>query len=87
MRSASKWASLSAQRRPRPWLFYHLRAQKKSSTLSHGELITLHPNSDLIEVVSTFEYLGSIMSDDCSLTAEVKAHISKASMQGFQLAK
>ena len=32
------------------------------------ESITLHPNSDPIEVVSSFEYLGSTMSDDCSLT-------------------
>ena len=43
------------------------------------EPITLHPNSDPVEVVSTFEYLGSTMSDDCSLTAEVEARISKAS--------
>ena len=42
------------------------------------EPITLHPNSDPIEVVSSFEYLGSTMSDDCSLTAEVEARISKA---------
>ena len=40
------------------------------------ETITLHPNSYPVEVVSTFEYLGSTMSDDCSLTAEVR--ISKA---------
>ena len=43
------------------------------------EVITLHPNSDPVEVVSSFEYLGSIMSDDCSLSAEVEARISKAS--------
>ena len=43
------------------------------------EPITLHPNSDPVEVGSTFEYFGSTMSDDCSLTAEVEARISKAS--------
>ena len=43
------------------------------------KLITLHPNSDPVEVVSTFEYLDSTMSDDCSLTAEVEARTSKAS--------
>ena len=43
------------------------------------EPITLHIRSDPIKVVSSFEYLGSTMSDDCSLTAEVETRISKAS--------
>ena len=43
------------------------------------ESITLHHSSDPIEVVSSFEYLGSTISEDYSLNAEVEAHISKAS--------
>ena len=43
------------------------------------EAITLRPDSDPVKVVSNFEYLGSTMSDDCSLNAEVEARISKAS--------
>ena len=48
------------------------------------ESITLHPNSDPIEAMSSFEYLGSTMSDDCILLAEVEAHISKTS-RAFRL--
>ena len=36
------------------------------------ERITLHPNSDPIEVVSSFEYRGSTMSDDCSLSLSIE---------------
>ena len=65
---------------------------KTTAVLPHGDteeglypkpesVTQLHPNSDPInrEVVSSFEYLGSTMSVDCSLNAEVGAHISKAS--------
>lgn len=48
------------------------------------ESITLHPNSDPIEAMSSFEYLGSTMSDDCILLAEVEARISKTS-RAFRL--
>ena len=43
------------------------------------EAIMLRPNSDPVEIVSNFEYLGSTVSDDCSLSAEVEARIRKAS--------
>ena len=36
------------------------------------EPITLHPNSDPIKVVSSFEYRGSTMSDDCSLSLSIE---------------
>lgn len=42
------------------------------------EAITLRPNSDPVELVSNFQYRGSTLSDDCSLSAEVEAHIIKA---------
>ena len=43
------------------------------------EATTLRLNSDPVEVVSNSEYFGSTMSDDCSLSAEAEARISKAS--------
>ena len=65
------------------------KTTKTMAVLRHGdtegeeypklESITLHLDSDPIEIVSSFEYFGSNMSDDCSLTAKVEACISKDS--------
>ena len=53
----------------------------------YPKLITLHHSSDPIEVVSSFRYFGSTMSDDCSLTAEVEARISKAPKASSSLSR
>ena len=41
--------------------------------------ILLHPESDPIEVVPSFQYLGSIVSGDCTSDAEISSRITKAS--------
>ena len=41
--------------------------------------ILLHPECDPIEVVPSFQYLGSTVSDDCTVDAEVSVRITKAS--------
>ena len=41
--------------------------------------ILLHPESDPIEVVPSFQYLGSTVSNDCTVDAEVSSRITKAS--------
>ena len=40
---------------------------------------TLRPDEDPIEVVSSFQYLGSILENECGTDAEVSARISSAS--------
>ena len=45
--------------------------------------VLLRPGDDPIDVVSCFEYLGSIVSDDCSADGEIDSRISKAS-QAFR---
>ena len=41
--------------------------------------ISLHPDCDPIEVVPSFQYLGSYLSTDCTLDVEISTRISKAS--------
>ena len=41
--------------------------------------ILLHPESAPIEVVPSFQYLGSTVSNDCTVNAEVSSWITKAS--------
>ena len=45
--------------------------------------ISLRPGEVPVEVVSNFQYLGSVVSSDCSPTAEVESRIAKAS-QAFR---
>ena len=47
--------------------------------LSEPESILLGPDADPAEPVSTFQYLGSTVSQDCSFGAEVTSRIIKAS--------
>ena len=47
------------------------------------EPISLRPGEVPVEVVSNFQYLGSVVSSDCSPTAEVESRIAKAS-QAFR---
>ena len=48
-----------------------------------NEPISLRPGEVPVQVVSNFQYLGSVVSSDCSPTAEVKSRIAKAS-QAFR---
>ena len=48
-------------------------------TLQPPEPISLRPGKVPVEVVSNFQYLGSVVSSDCSPTAEVESRIAKAS--------
>ena len=41
--------------------------------------ISLHPDCDPIEVVSSFQYLGSYLSNNCSMDVEISTRITKAS--------
>ncbi len=38
-----------------------------------------HPNCDPIEVVPSFQYLGSILSNECTSDTEISSRITKAS--------
>ena len=66
---------------------------KKTKTLavlpdnSHPkpEPISLHPDDVPLEVVSNFQYLGSIVQDNCDSSVEVDPRISKASRAFRQL--
>ena len=42
-------------------------------------LISLHPDCDPIEVVPSFQYLGSYLSNNCSMDVEISTRITKAS--------
>ena len=48
-----------------------------------SEPVHLFPNDALVEVVSHFQYLGSIVQDDCGSELEVDSRICKAS-KAFQ---
>ena len=54
-----------------------------NSTHQQPEPLSLHPDQDTVEVV--FQYLGSIVADDCTTDAEVALRISKASQAFFSL--
>ena len=41
--------------------------------------ILLHPDCDPIEVVTSFQYLGSIVSNECTSDIEISSRITKAS--------
>ena len=41
--------------------------------------ILLHPESDPIEVIPSFQYLGSIVSKDCTSDAEISSQVAEAS--------
>ena len=41
--------------------------------------ISLHPDCDPIEVVPSFQYLGSYLSNNCSMDVEISTRITKAS--------
>ena len=41
--------------------------------------ISLHPDCDPIEVVPSFEYFGSYLSNNCSMDVEISTRITKAS--------
>ena len=41
--------------------------------------ILLHPDCDPIEVVTSFQYLGSIVSNECTSDIEISSHITKVS--------
>ena len=45
--------------------------------------VSLRPGGDPLDVVSCFEYLGSIVSDDCSADGEIDSRVTKAS-QAFR---
>ena len=42
-------------------------------------LISLHPDRDPIKVVPSFQYLGSYLSNNCTLDVEISTRITKAS--------
>ena len=41
--------------------------------------ISLHPDCDPIEVVPSFQYLGSYLSNNCTLDVEISTRITKSS--------
>jgi hypothetical protein len=49
--------------------------------------VSFRPGDDLIDVVSHFEYLGSVVSDNCSANAEIDSRISKASQAFHSLSR
>ena len=65
-------------------LTINYKKTKLLAVLPNGDSLTpssivLHPGCAPIEVVSSFEYLGSKVSSDCKLDAEVSTRITKAS--------
>ena len=51
------------------------------------EPLLLSPDDVAVEVVSSFQYLGSIVQEDCDTSVEVDSRISKASMTFCQLSR
>ena len=57
------------------------------STCQQPVPVSLRSGANPIEVVHQFEYLGSVVSDDCSTAAEVDSRICKASQAFHSLSR
>ena len=73
-----RWLLPSSRERPSVWQFCLVALANK---------ILLCPGGDPVDVVSSFPYLVSILSDDCTSSAEVSSRITRASQAFHSLSR